>query len=196
MDEIYSKRARQFFDAYRKHSFESVHRNWIRYLPEPGALALDVGAGSGRDAEALAARGWSVIAVEPAARLRALGRRSTSGHPVQWIDDRLPELNTVRAFTVSFDLILVSAVWMHLLPTQRDHAFRNLSELLTPGGVLVISLRHGPSGDNRIFHETIGNELLALARNHGLETLQVTKENDQQMRIDVWWEVVVCRRRD
>ena len=44
---------------------------------------------------------------------------------------------------ISFDLILLSAVWMHIPPSDRARSIRKLANLLKPGGKLVISLRHG-----------------------------------------------------
>ena len=55
--------------------------------------------------------------------------------------DALPDLRTLRALGRRFDLILLSAVWMHVAPKGRERAFRILSELLGPSGLLVIALR-------------------------------------------------------
>ena len=48
-------------------------------LPDPPGLVIDLGAGSGRDAAWFAARGFQVIAVEPAAGMRAEGQRRHAG---------------------------------------------------------------------------------------------------------------------
>lgn len=196
MADIYSEHAERFFNEYHGLDFEKLHRAWLPQLPERPGFALDVGAGSGRDAAALAERGWEVLAAEPADRLRALGEKATAGYAIQWTADRLPELATVRALSYRFDLILVSAVWMHVAPTQRERAFRVLAELLAPGGTLVITLRHGPSHDERRFHETDSAELEALARRRALVTLQAEREEDQQRREGVWWETLVFRLPD
>lgn len=194
MADIYSEHAERFFDEYHGLDFEEIHRAWLPRLPERPGFALDVGAGSGRDAAALTERGWEVLAVEPAERLRALGETATAGRRVQWTDDRLPELASVRALSYRFDLILVSAVWMHLPPTQRDRAFRILAELLAPGGTLVITLRHGPSHDERTFYEPDSSELEAFARRRALVRLQAEREDDDEGREDVWWETLVFNR--
>lgn len=196
MADIYSDKAERFFAQYHDLEFETLHRAWLPHLPERPGFALDVGAGTGRDAIALAERGWEVLAAEPADRLRAMGEQATSGYGVQWSADRLPELETVRAHSYRFDLILVSAVWMHVSPTQRERAFRILAELLAPGGTLVITLRHGSSHDERSFHETDRGELEALARSRALVTLHAEREDDQLGRSDVWWETVVFRLPD
>ena len=60
-------------DQYNSVPFESVHKDWLDDIPSEG-MALDVGAGSGRDARFLAARGLSVVAVEPADGIREVAR--------------------------------------------------------------------------------------------------------------------------
>jgi SAM-dependent methyltransferase len=72
------------------------------------------------------------------------GRR----HPqasIRWVDDRLPGLEAVMGLGLAVDVILVHAVWMHVVPDQRRRAFRKLTTPLKPGGQLFISLRHGPA---------------------------------------------------
>ncbi len=78
MTDIYSDKAERFFEHSHGLDFEALHRAWLHPLPERAGLALDVGGGSGRDAIALAQRGWEVLAAEPAARRAALGEEATS----------------------------------------------------------------------------------------------------------------------
>ncbi|WP_167470079.1 hypothetical protein [Vreelandella andesensis] len=56
------------FEQCQSLDFERVHGEWLHHLPEQPGLALDVGAGSGRDAMALAERGWQVMAIEHAGK--------------------------------------------------------------------------------------------------------------------------------
>jgi len=89
----YNRHAQKFFTQYQSLTFEQVHRDWLPQLDRKAGLALDVGAGSGRDALALAERGWNVVAVEPAAELRRLGEVATAHRSIQWVDDAGPERN-------------------------------------------------------------------------------------------------------
>ena len=117
-----------------------VHAAWApAHLPTEPGFACDIGAGSGRDSNWLAAQGWEVVAVEPSA-LRDQAARD-SHQRVVWMNDALPDLRTLRALGRRFDLILLSAVWIHVAPKSRERAFRILSELLGPSGLLVITLR-------------------------------------------------------
>ncbi|MGT2481243.1 methyltransferase domain-containing protein [Methylobacterium oryzae CBMB20] len=156
-----------------------------------GRLALDVGAGSGRDAAWLAGQGYEVVAAEPADGMRAEGVRRHPG--LRWIDDRLPALAAVHRLGLSYDLVLLSAVWMHLPPSERPRAFRKLATLLKPGGVLVLTLRHGPSEPGRAMYPTAVGEIETLAREHGLAVLRVFGAADCVGRSDVAWTTVVLR---
>lgn len=164
----------------------------VSLLEKSSGLALDVGAGSGRDALALAERGWDVVAVEPAAELRRLGEAATVHQSIQWVDDSLPDLAEIRKLSYRFDLILVSAVWMHIAPSSRERAFRILTELLAPSGNLVITLRHGPGDGERVFHEVSKAELDGFARNSFVVpvTFQLASSPDQLKRPQVRWETV------
>ncbi len=191
----YSGRARAFFDQYRSIRFEDAHGHWLHCLPAPPGHALDVGAGSGRDANALAARGWRVTAAEPAPPLRRLAEAaSPAGQAIVWADSALPELGGVTAPGEGFALILLSAVWMHLAPDQRPGALRRLVGLLAPRGVVVVTLRHGPATDDRAFHPCDRATLKALAREQGLAVAFEHRTDDQLGRDAVRWETVVLAR--
>lgn len=196
MSDFYSQHAERFFAQYQSVRFADVHRSWLGHLPAQPGFAMDVGAGSGRDAAALAAMGWDVLAVEPSAGLRNLGEHATIGSNVQWLDDALPELGKVRALGYRFNLILLSAVWMHLKPADRERTFRILTELLAPGGMLVVTLRHGPDDLDRNFHAVSRQELEVLARNRALLILDATFDADAFSRLEVSWETLVFRLPD
>lgn len=169
-----------------------VHADWApAHLHEEPGFACDIGAGSGRDANWLAARGWEVVAVEPSALRNLAVDRS---HPrVVWMDDALPDLRALRALGRRFDLILLSAVWMHVAPKTRERAFRILSELLNPSGLLVITLRRGgDAAENaaRGFHDTSAEELIGFA-NHRAIALRSHSTQPDLTRPGIHWETLV-----
>lgn len=188
----YSQQAESLSAQYDNISFTDVHSDWLRHLPDQG-WALDVGAGSGRDAAYLANKGLSVVAVEPAEGMRSLARAKYSHPNIHWIDDTLPELQKVFALQIKFDLILLSAVWMHIAPSQRERAFRKLSSLLKPNGKLVISLRHGECHDERVMYEVSTSEQAQLASKFGLSYELATSQmaTDKLGRDGVSWQTVV-----
>ncbi len=193
--DYYTKNADALFQRYQKLEPEAVHRSWLDLLPEQPGLACDIGAGSGRDACWLASKGWDVIAVEPSAELRKLGAHHTNSelcHPggVTWLDDCLPELKKLRSLDQRFQLILISAVWMHLLPTQHERAMRLVSELLAPGGILIISLRHGEDEAGR-FHPVTSDELISYAQDRALVTQRVRRREPDVLRDGIEWDCLV-----
>ncbi len=165
-------------------------------LPASPAMVLDVGAGTGRDAAWFAALGYDVVAVEPAAGMRTLAAQAHTDLRIRWLDDRLPSMTGTLRLGLSFDFILLSAVWMHLAPTERPRAFRKLASLLKPGGLLAISLRHGPSEPERPMHEVTVAELEQLARGHGFIVERICEVPDGLGRPDVHWTQVALRLPD
>ncbi|WP_053078758.1 class I SAM-dependent methyltransferase [Methylobacterium tarhaniae] len=191
----YDHGAAAFAARYEALSAEVLWRRVRDLLPTGvGRLALDVGAGSGRDAAWLVGLGFEVVAAEPAAGMRAEGRRLHPG--LRWVDDRLPALTAVHRLGLSYDLVLLSGVWMHLTPAERPCAFRKLATLLTPGGVLLLTLRGGPGEPERAMYPTSLGEIEALAREHGLAVLRALDEPDRLGRAGVVWTSVVLRLPD
>ena len=171
---------------------DDVHADWApAHLREEPGFACDIGAGSGRDANWLAARGWEVVAVEPS-KLRNLAAERS--HPrVVWMDDALPDLRALRALGRRFDLILLSGVWMHLAPKVRERAYRILSELLNPSGLLVITLRHGgDTAENtaRGFHDTSAEEIIGFANRRAIALRSHSTQPDLT-RPGIDWETLV-----
>lgn len=188
--DYYIDRAEELFAAYQAASPEQVHSAWRHLLPAQPALACDIGAGSGRDACWLAKMGWNVTAVEPSPKLRQLGQSHTTANhckpgSVTWLDDTLPELKRLRSLDQRFNLILISAVWMHLKLNQHERAMHIVSDLLAPGGLLVISLRIGEDPEQR-FHPITAQEVQALAQSRALATKVFCRQPDVARRGIEW----------
>ena len=138
-------------------------------LPAVPATILDVGAGTGRDAAWLAARGHRVLAVEPTASLRAFGRARHASPRIAWLDDRLPGLERVLATRRRFDLVLLTGVWQHLDTDERCAAMANLAAVTAASGRLILSVRHGPGAATRPCYAAAPDEAIALAETAGLD---------------------------
>lgn len=164
-------------------------------LPD-GSLALDIGAGSGRDAAWLSRKGFEVVAVEPAPEMRVRGEALHQDRSIRWLDDRLPGLEQTHRLGLAFDVILLSAVWQHVEPADRPRALRKLTTLLRPGGVMLLSLRNGPAPAGRPMHPTSVSELEGLARVSGLEVVRVSDRPDLQARREITWSIVCLRLPD
>ena len=192
----YETRAGAVADSYETVQPERLH-GWLDGLHPPApALVLDVGAGSGRDAAWMAGMGHDVVAVEPASALRTEAARRHSGAAVRWVADQLPALPATLRLGLAFDLILLSGVWQHVLPADRARALRKLLGLLRPGGVLAITLRHGPFEPGRGMHPVSLAELEALARQLGAVVVRVQPAADEMGRPEVSWTGVALRLPD
>jgi len=196
MSDIYSENVSRFIAEYESVLPQKIHEDWIHLLPTVQSLILDVGTGSGRDAAWFAEQGHNVIAVDPAEKLLHEAQNIHTSPSIQWIRDKLPTLKKVFDLNLKFDLILLSAVWIHVAPKDRERAFRKLSNLLKPGGIIVISLRHGPCPDKRTIYPGTVEELKQLANHFLWEVVLVTESKDQLQRSDVFWSTVVLRSMD
>jgi SAM-dependent methyltransferase len=190
----YAAEADRLAVQYESFSFADVHRDVAHLFPAAPARVLDIGAGTGRDAAGFAALGHSVTAAEPTAELRAHGMRLHKDAAIAWADDSLPELARLRAAPARFDLIMLTAVWMHLDPGERARAMPALADLLAPVGLTILSLRHGPVPVGRRMFDVSGDETVALARAHGLELAHRGPRADTQRRSGIDWTVLALRR--
>jgi SAM-dependent methyltransferase len=129
---------------------------------------LDIGAGTGRDEAYFAEIGYRVIAVEPTDALRIPGMALHPSPLVEWLDDSLPDLSVVLRIHHTFDLLMLTAVLMHLDEEQRADAMPNLASLLRSGGMMIISIRHGSVSPGRRAFDVSADETIELARAQGL----------------------------
>ena len=160
----YDEHAGTVAELYEKATFETANGWYSHLLPPSPAAVLDVGAGSGRDASWFAANGYRVVAAEPSASMRAIAGRRYPDSGVRWIDDRLPDLDAVTRSGWLFDLIVCSAVWMHVPASDRRRAFRALIALLEPDGILAMTFREGPANRETCTHRVSLAEIKAMAR--------------------------------
>ena len=194
----YSANAPTLAFKYNSLNPEALHGSWSCFIPDNPGMALDIGAGSGRDANWLAEKGWDVIAVEPCRKFWELAKPASHASVI-WQDDELPELKSLRTAGHRFNLVLLSAVWMHVLPNKRERAFRIISELLAPGGVLVFTLRHGHDEQENLergFFPVSSGELENYAKQRALAQVLNSGSEDHLARSDVRWETLVFQLPD
>ena len=194
----YSANAPTLASRYNSLNPEALHASWSSLIPDQPGIALDIGAASGRDANWLAEKGWDVVAVEPCKKFRELAKPSSHANVI-WQDDALPELKSLRTAGHRFNLILLSAVWMHVLPSKRERAFRIISELLAPGGLVVFTLRHGDDEQENIergFHPVSSGELELFAKHRALAQVPCKGSEDHLARSHVRWETLVFKLPD
>ncbi|KTS23525.1 SAM-dependent methyltransferase [Methylobacterium indicum] len=193
----YAAEAERLVSQYESIAFSEIHAAILPLLPAPPAHVLDIGAGTGRDAAGFAALGYRVTAVEPTAELR---RQAILLHPspsIDWVDDGLPDLATLSGRGESFDVVMLTAVWMHLDEAERRRAMPCLTRLMRVGGVMALSLRHGPVPEGRRMFDVSAAETIDLARVHGLRCLLCRTDEDAQLgRPGVTWDRVAFVREE
>lgn len=169
--EGYAEHAEELVERFEAVSFMEKHEAVVHLLPSAPSAVLDVGAGTGVDAAWFASQGHRVVAVEPTDSLRLAGIRLHRAHPIEWINDSLPHLACMCARGQKFDVVMLTAVWMHLDEQERRRAMPRIASLLAPGGVLVMSLRHGPAPRERRIFQMSDEQTVALASSCSLKTV-------------------------
>ena len=167
----YSDEADELLVRYESFSFDDVHSDVQHLLPINPSIVLDIGSGTGRDSAHFAKMGHRVIAVEPTDDLRIPASRIHPSQSIDWLNDSLPDLKHVVAHQKHFDLVMLTAVWMHLDATERERAMPILASLVRPGGIIIMLLRHGPVPSGRRMFDVSAEETIALAQAERLKSV-------------------------
>lgn len=182
--------------AFRSSLFPFEERMISRYFPSPPGTVLIGAAGGGREALALAQRGYQVVAFEPARPLAASMARACGELRIETLVGRyedLPILSSLAQPPVAVDLRarapFEAAImgWTSLSYLRTDErCIETLSQIgtLTTGPILVSCY---PDHDGRTsgFSAAIGHyrgfsggQMRALAERAGLEVVHVDDEDN------------------
>lgn len=189
----YDRHAVELADSYEGISFDNTHPELTKMLSgKPPLRVLDIGAGTGRDAAAIAQLGHQVVAVDPSANMLKLAQSLHRNPQISWLDDGLPLLSKVQ--DAQFDVVLLSAIWMHIPPAERGAAFRRLAALTAPTGRIYISLRMGPGDPTRGIWPIDAEEVHRFAKAEGFAVTDLGLHPDLLGRPDVQWQTLIARR--
>lgn len=125
---------------------ELVRRQLEVHLPLAPATVLDVGAGQGTQAIALAREGYTVTAVEPDAGMRAAFEEALAAEKpavrgrVTLLDESLETLDEVFGMNDVFDAVLCHGVLMYL--PDPNPGIRALGRRLADDGILSVLARN------------------------------------------------------
>lgn len=154
---------------------------------------MDIGAGTGRDAACFAEMGHQVVAVEPLDAMRIPAMALHQSPRIEWLDDSLPDLAVLRERGERFDLVMLTALWMHLDAAQRIRAMQNVAALTRSGATVVMTIRHGPVPPGRRMFDVSADETIELAAMHALyPVLREHRESTQAQNraAGITWSVV------
>jgi SAM-dependent methyltransferase len=183
--EGYADEAEELFRRYESIPAADAHRAVLHLIPTVPSSVLDIGSGTGRDAAWFAAQGHRVVAVEPTDAMRLPAMELHPSPRIEWLNDSLPDLASLRTRGERFDLVMLTAVWMHLDAQQRRHAMPNLASLLRADGVMIMKIRHGPVPAGRRMFEIPAEETIQLAQMQDLHPVlnQRTESSQERNRI-------------
>lgn len=102
--------------------------------PAASGRLLDAGSGTGTLAQAAAARGWSVTAVDPDEQMLQVGREVCDGLPVRWVRSALPRSGLRDG---AFDAVVANFV-VNNLPDPLT-ATEELTRVVRPGGLVALT---------------------------------------------------------
>jgi hypothetical protein len=88
---------------------------------------------------------------------------------------------------------MLTAVWMHLDQAQRESAMTRVAPLLRSGGLMALSLRHGPVPAGRRMFDVTAVETRTLAGRHGLEAIFESRGASLLGGPAVWWDRLAFR---
>jgi SAM-dependent methyltransferase len=136
-----SSRAR-FHMAWRADRSQSLTADFLTSRFPPSAEVCEIGCGDGSLLAGLAARGASVVGIEPdpAARKIAQGRVSVLDGTAEALPSSLSHCR--------FDAVILSHVLEHC--TDPMLAMRNVSKLLRPGGIAIVAVPNNECRGARI----------------------------------------------
>ncbi|SBW11092.1 conserved hypothetical protein [uncultured delta proteobacterium] len=192
----YAEESAKLVKDYEEFPFDVIFANFLHAFPQTPCRALDIGAGTGRHAAALARRGHAVVAVEPTRELREAGKTLHGDVPLTWVDDTLPGLAALGEGPLAgpYGLVLMAAVLMHFDAAERDSIIRRVAELLAPGGRFILTLRHGPVPSGRRMFSVPYEEVVALSEPRGLRYLCHGEEIDHARRPGVSWTMLCLEK--
>jgi len=177
----YTAEVDDLFIRYEAIEFDRLHKHFLEFIPSAPARILDIGSGTGRDAAVFASRGHRVVTAEPTTALRQGAMTLHSDANIEWLDDSLPLLEVVRDRNEQFDLIMLTAMWMHLDRGERHQAMPVLSNLTAADGHLCFTIRHGPTPAGRLMYDVDVDETVGLGEAAGL-TLSFREDRQPSLR--------------
>jgi SAM-dependent methyltransferase len=151
------------FDAFDP---VELYASVLDLLPSNPVRVADIGTGTGRDAAWFARQGHDVLAVEPVKEFREAGMALHAADVIEWLDDQLPYLSKAQMYG-PFDLVTLCGVWQHIDDEARRIAMASLGRMVSAGGSMIMSLRHGPGAPGRRVFPVSPSETIETATRSG-----------------------------
>jgi SAM-dependent methyltransferase len=185
---FYDENAATLADFYESHRPTRLYELIAVYFRTADALTIDLGCGSGRDAEYLRTKDYKVLGVDASEQMLNEAR---SRHPgIEFRRATLPDLRELRDECA--DNILCAGVFMHLPEVDFIPAAMGLKRVLKRDGVLILSFRSNDGADDgRLFSPIPPGRLALLFESLGMRVLHQETSKDSAGRSHLWNTLVV-----
>ena len=180
----YDQKTQDFFDSTFDVSMDSLYQPFLARL-EPGALVIDAGCGSGRDALAFYRRGYRVFAFDASAELVTLAHQQTG------LDIRQCTFLDFYTEPQSAHGIWACASLLHVPYQQLAATFKHLASFLVPNGIFYCSFKYGDDHVQRggRYFTNLNEKLLKdVIADSGQAIVQTWQTEDQRPeRVGEFW---------
>jgi SAM-dependent methyltransferase len=190
----YDRRAREMCLRYEAADLSGLHARLLRILPTPGATVLEIGCGSGREAEFLRSHGYEVTGIDASAAMVAEAVRIHPGLAGRLSRDTLPLPMHSSLLQRTFDAVVSVAVFMHVPDAELEAAAAQIRILVRPGGILFIdvsrdraALEAERDGIGRLFRERDPDEYRRLFERQGFILVDRHESGDSLSRTGLRW---------
>jgi len=178
--DYFNENAQKLSAEYNAVDRAQVHSDLLQFLPSKKLHMLDIGAGSGADANMFAAMGHEVVAVEPAQTLRDLANKTFQNKNIKWCADDLPALTSVKTAKEKFDVIYSVGTIQYLDEAERTAALKTMVSLLKDDGLIEVQYPTPPSREHqfRVGLDEVKNFVAAFNKKaKDGRQLQIVREN-------------------
>lgn len=170
--------------------YETVDFRWLydalTERLQPGSTILEIGCGSGRDARALAERGYLVTATDASSGMLVEAQRLSSGDNPRFAHKAFPLASADSLLQQSFDAILAIAVLMHIPHSERHTFFAQVSRLLKPDGLFMGAWSNNRVDKKRLFVNLMEDDIRSYAQISNMLLLEITHSQDALGRKINW----------
>lgn len=197
--DYYNAHAKALCSRYDKTIPEAFHRLLTRWIA-PNTSVLELGCGSGRDARFMAELGARATATDGSAGMLSEARER-KGKPVYRLFSLPASASDVTGLRAdnsgrAFDVVVTSAVLMHLNDEAFFRTARNIAELTEDDGLLILSVPLGHPTDDARFYAARPVEAMRFAlENFGFQLLTAEKNDDAAKRTFSWVTLVLRKSR-
>lgn len=190
--EYYQNNANELLERYESADVENLHESLLKVFPI-GSKLLEIGCGSGRDANFLLKNDYDVYGIDAS---DAMLKAAELAHPE--LKGRLTCVtlpNQIGFPNSSLDGVYAIATLMHLSKTEIRQVLFNIFEILKPEGKLLFSVsvcrsdtdENGFDAKGRFFNEIPPQGWMEMCRKVGFEILKTSLSEDGLSRKSIKW---------